>query len=473
MPDFALGNGVVHLLEKFVRVVAGIEDAVILADQFIFRILTDGAELVVDVSDGALDVGYCHDGVLVQGEFLVRQFFERSRASGQVFFRGRFRGPPFGNLRLQSCGALLHALFQLGVQDANLCPCKHAGVNFAVDGDSGYRQQSRPNKNAYDDDETRQPPSRLRALGALTQQPHLFGSHLFRGCAYGIHKSFRFRDVASGGSYVCLLLLGHHALGEIERGMDLGIKRLQSPLLIGVVHRQKAQRTLVLGDGTLCDLIVREHGPLPGQGKRPRAGFHLNHMFRRLLDPIHHGIAVGHPVGIVRRQPGIPPGRKTQEDCQQHSHHETDRDLAPEGALDRCARPLVLGNFLFQFEVLFLQVHPATQRNYLRNQRYEHRRCNQRNHCRDRLDHPSEQIAAMPDVPDFHQVGGATRQDEDPKHPENAVEWNLSILVNEINEDHWNAVIRQRDQSIGDDVEPHHSRVPQVADSVRHEVRGK
>ena len=90
-------------------------------------------------------------------------------------------------------------------------------------------------------------------------------------------------------------------------------------------------------------------------------------MFRRQLEPIHHGIGMSHPVGIVGRQSGIPPGRKTKEDCQQHSHHETNRDLAPEWALDRCARPLVLGNFLLQFEVLFLQVHPAGQRNDLRN----------------------------------------------------------------------------------------------------------
>jgi len=38
---------VIHLLEKLFRVVAGVKDAMILADEFILGILTDGAEFVV------------------------------------------------------------------------------------------------------------------------------------------------------------------------------------------------------------------------------------------------------------------------------------------------------------------------------------------------------------------------------------------------------------------------------------------
>ena len=44
----------------------------ILADQLFFGIFTDSAKLLVHVGDGALDVGYSHDGVLVQGKFLIR-----------------------------------------------------------------------------------------------------------------------------------------------------------------------------------------------------------------------------------------------------------------------------------------------------------------------------------------------------------------------------------------------------------------
>ena len=49
----------------------------ILADQFLLGILADGAELVVHVSNRALDVGHRHDGVLIQSELLVGQFPER------------------------------------------------------------------------------------------------------------------------------------------------------------------------------------------------------------------------------------------------------------------------------------------------------------------------------------------------------------------------------------------------------------
>ena len=85
MPDLPLGDGVVHLLEKFFWVVAGVEDAVILADQFIPGILTDGAELVVHVSNCAVDVGDGHDGMLIEGEFLMGQILESSFTGGKAF----------------------------------------------------------------------------------------------------------------------------------------------------------------------------------------------------------------------------------------------------------------------------------------------------------------------------------------------------------------------------------------------------
>ncbi len=70
----------------------------ILSDKFVFGILTDGAEFFVDVGDGALDVGHRHDGMLIEREFLVRQFFQRSLAGGQAFLQRFLRRSAFGDV---------------------------------------------------------------------------------------------------------------------------------------------------------------------------------------------------------------------------------------------------------------------------------------------------------------------------------------------------------------------------------------
>jgi hypothetical protein len=49
----------------------------------------------------------------------------------------------------------------------------------------------------------------------------------------------------------------------------------------------------------------------------------------------------------------------------------------------------------------------------------------------------------------------------------------IAILANEIDEDNRNAVIRECDQTVGNDMQPDDSRVPQVAETVRHEIGGK
>jgi hypothetical protein len=82
-----------YLLKKFSGMMAGIEYAVILADQFILGILADGAELVVHVSNCALDVGHSHDSVLIQGELLVGQFFVPILAESAGFLH-RIPGSP-------------------------------------------------------------------------------------------------------------------------------------------------------------------------------------------------------------------------------------------------------------------------------------------------------------------------------------------------------------------------------------------
>ena len=58
----------------------------ILADQFAFGILTNGAELVVHVRNCALNIGHRYDGVLIQSELVVCYFFGLSIGSGEALF---------------------------------------------------------------------------------------------------------------------------------------------------------------------------------------------------------------------------------------------------------------------------------------------------------------------------------------------------------------------------------------------------
>ena len=73
VPDLPAPNGPVHLLKELLWMMSGIDDAVILPNQFLAGIPADGAELVIDVGDRALDVGDRHNGVLIEGKFLVSQ----------------------------------------------------------------------------------------------------------------------------------------------------------------------------------------------------------------------------------------------------------------------------------------------------------------------------------------------------------------------------------------------------------------
>jgi hypothetical protein len=58
-------------------VVAGVEDAVILADQFLFGVLTDLAELFVHVGNCALYVSHRYNRVLIKSKLLDGQLFQR------------------------------------------------------------------------------------------------------------------------------------------------------------------------------------------------------------------------------------------------------------------------------------------------------------------------------------------------------------------------------------------------------------
>src|SRR5215207_762300 len=59
-PDVAPGDGAPQVLEEFFRMVAGVEDAVILAHQLFHVVLRDLAEPVVDVGDLAVPLGGRH-----------------------------------------------------------------------------------------------------------------------------------------------------------------------------------------------------------------------------------------------------------------------------------------------------------------------------------------------------------------------------------------------------------------------------
>src|SRR5258708_38919726 len=98
MPYLAVRDGDVHLPEELFRMVAGIEDAMILTDQLTLGIFADGAEFLIDVGDGALDVGYGDDGMLIERKFLVRKFFEGSFACAEAFLYCQLDPFPFGDV---------------------------------------------------------------------------------------------------------------------------------------------------------------------------------------------------------------------------------------------------------------------------------------------------------------------------------------------------------------------------------------
>src|SRR5688572_9235675 len=53
-PDVALGNGPPQVLHELLRMVAGVDDAVILAQKLLSIVLVDLAELVIYIGDSAV-----------------------------------------------------------------------------------------------------------------------------------------------------------------------------------------------------------------------------------------------------------------------------------------------------------------------------------------------------------------------------------------------------------------------------------
>ncbi len=83
--------------------VAGVENAVILTDQLVPGILTDGAELVVHIGNCALDVSHRYDRVLIQSELLIGQFLQLTAAGSESFLYGFFDTLPLRDFA-DGCG---------------------------------------------------------------------------------------------------------------------------------------------------------------------------------------------------------------------------------------------------------------------------------------------------------------------------------------------------------------------------------
>src|SRR6266403_4736011 len=136
VPNLPIRDGVVHLLEEFFGVVAGVENPVILADQFLLGILTDGAELLVHISNRALDIRHRHDGVLIESKFLIGQLFERSLAGNQALFHRLLSPLPFGDVGAYSDVLPRFAILSYERDNGRVYPVDRAilgpVLNFAV-----------------------------------------------------------------------------------------------------------------------------------------------------------------------------------------------------------------------------------------------------------------------------------------------------------------------------------------------------
>ena len=83
-PGLAAEQRLVHRAPVAVGAVAGADDAMVVADQFLAPVSADLHKGVVDVVDRALGVGDRNDGVLVERRFLLHQLALRGLDVGQV-----------------------------------------------------------------------------------------------------------------------------------------------------------------------------------------------------------------------------------------------------------------------------------------------------------------------------------------------------------------------------------------------------
>src|SRR6185312_17388627 len=90
MPNFAIGDGLVHELKKFLGMVAGVQNAMVTPDQFFPGIFADRAKFLIDISDSAMEIGNSHSCMLIQSKLLVGQFFQYAFAGLQALVERLF-----------------------------------------------------------------------------------------------------------------------------------------------------------------------------------------------------------------------------------------------------------------------------------------------------------------------------------------------------------------------------------------------
>ena len=132
MPHPAVRDGAIHALEKFLGMMARVQDAMILPDQLFFGIFTDGAKFLVHVSDGAVDVGDSYDGVLIQSKFLISEFFEGGLGRDEAFFRHFFRPLALGDIGTDCDILAWLSIFSSKRDDGGIHPIKRAILGSVV-----------------------------------------------------------------------------------------------------------------------------------------------------------------------------------------------------------------------------------------------------------------------------------------------------------------------------------------------------
>src|ERR1041384_3958521 len=87
-PNLAARNRSPQIANKLFRMIAGIDNAMILSQQFFARVLGNATESVVDVGDSSALIGNRDDRRLIESELDVVEFLlrrsERLRSSGHV-----------------------------------------------------------------------------------------------------------------------------------------------------------------------------------------------------------------------------------------------------------------------------------------------------------------------------------------------------------------------------------------------------
>jgi hypothetical protein len=67
-------------------------------------------------------------------------------------------------------------------------------------------------------------------------------------------------------------------------------------------------------------------------------------------------------------------------------------------------------------------------------------------------------------------VGCAATQDEQPKHPEDPIEGKIAPPPHQVKQGERDAEVRNRNETVGNDVQPQDERIPKITVAVGHEA---